>query len=39
MGGSPLVEALAFLTFGVSFIAGGFHSLINASKELSERDK
>ena len=39
MRGSPMVEGLAFLTFGVSFIAGGFHSLINASRELSERDK
>jgi hypothetical protein len=39
MGGSQLVEGLAFLTFGVSFIAGGFHSLINASRELSESDK
>ena len=39
MKGSPIVEGLAFLTFGMSFIAGGFHSLINASRELSERDK
>ena len=39
MKGSQLVEALAFLTFSVSFIAGGFHSLINASKELSESEK
>ena len=37
--GSQLVEALAFLTFSVSFLAGGFHSLMNASKELSESDK
>ena len=39
MRGSQLVEALAFLTFSVSFLAGGLHSLINASKELSESDK
>jgi hypothetical protein len=37
--GSQLVEAIAFLTFCVSFIAGGVHSFINASKELSESDK
>ena len=39
MGGSHLVEGLAFLTFSASFIAGGIHSLVNASKELSESDK
>ena len=39
IGDSQLVETLAFLTFSVSFIAGGFHSIINASKELSESDK
>jgi len=37
--GPQLVEELSFLTFSVSFLAGGFHSLINASKELSESDK
>jgi hypothetical protein len=39
IGDSQLIEVLAFLTFSVSFIAGGFHSIINASKELSESDK
>lgn len=37
--GSQLVEAIAFLTFCASFIAGGVHSFINASRELSESDK
>jgi len=37
--GSQLVEVLTFLTFSVSFLSGGVHSLINASKELSESDK
>ena len=36
---TQLVEAVTFLIFGISFIAGGIYSIINALKVLSESDK
>jgi hypothetical protein len=36
---TQLVEAVTFLIFGISFIAGGVYSIINALKVLSESDK